>query len=60
MVFFELTPGVIGPLGSAAKDVPIELMVTRRLYALETWIAIAGLSLYLGVVEILPRRLRGR
>ena len=59
MVFFVVTfPGVSGPLADAANEVPFELMVTRRLYASETWIAIVGLSLYLGLTEILPRRLR--
>ena len=30
-------------------------MVTRRLYAIECWIAIAGLSVYLAITEIGPR-----
>ena len=34
-----------------------QLMVTRRLYAQETWIALGSLSIYLGLTEILPRRL---
>lgn len=59
MVFFVVRPeGVSGPLGAQATSLPFELMVTRRLYALETWVAIAGLSIYLGVTEVLPRRLR--
>ena len=57
MVFFVVTPGSIGPLGAGADGVPFEMMVTRRLYAAETWIAILGLSIYLGVTEVLPRRL---
>ncbi len=61
MVFFVVTfAGVDGPLASAASEVPFEWMATRRLYAIETWIAIVGLSLYLGLTEILPRRLASR
>ena len=52
-------PGASGPLFGAATDIPFEHMMTRRLYASETWIAIVGLSLYLGMTEILPRVLRG-
>mgnify|MGYP006307981981 CR=1 FL=1 len=37
-----------------AQDLPFEMMVTRRLYAIETWVAIAGLSLYLGITHIVP------
>ena len=45
--FFVVTPeGTTGPLFGAASTMPFELMVTRRLYASESWIAIAGL-LYL-------------
>ena len=58
MVFFVVTGGHSGPLGGAANEIPFELMMTRRLYASETWIAISGLSLYLGMTEILPRILR--
>ena len=58
MVFFVITGGHTGPLGGAANEIPFELMMTRRLYASETWLAISGLSLYLGVTEILPRILR--
>ena len=58
MIFFVVRPpGLIGPLHAAAASVPFELMVTRRLYAAEAWIAFAGLAIYLGVTEILPRRL---
>ena len=59
MVFFVVRPeGVTGPLWEAATSMPHELMVTRRLYASETWLAIVGLALYVGITEILPRRLR--
>lgn len=58
MVFFVLRPaGVSGPLLGAASSVPIELMVTRRLYANEFWVSCTGLSLYVAVTEMLPRML---
>lgn len=50
-------------LFGAAKTMPFEMMVVRRLYAIETWIAIAGLSIYLAITEIAPhlsRRSRAR
>jgi hypothetical protein len=31
------------------------MMVTRRLYAAEFWIAFAGLAVYLAITEIKPR-----
>ena len=58
MVFFVMQPeGVRGPLAENAMNIPHEFMMVRRAYAAETWIAIAGLSLYLGITEILPRKL---
>ena len=30
----------------------------RRLYAVETWIAMTGLAVYVAVTEILPRKAR--
>lgn len=44
-----------GPLFSRAQEIGFELMVTRRLYALELWVAIVGLAIYLGITEIYPR-----
>ncbi len=59
MTFVEVRPeGVTGPLFGAAASIPHEMMVARRLYASETWIAIVGLSLYVGITEILPRQLQ--
>ena len=56
MIFFVVTPeGTTGPLFGQASEMPFELMVTRRLYASESWIAIAGLSIYLAITEIVPR-----
>ncbi|NHJ49292.1 MAG: hypothetical protein FK733_16000 [Asgard group archaeon] len=50
--FFILVPeGMLpGPLLGRAADIPFELLVSRRLYAIETWIAIAGLAIYLAIV----------
>ncbi len=60
MTFFVITTGKVGPLADAAKTIPFELMMTRRLYASETWIAITGLALYFAITEILPRQLNAR
>jgi len=58
MVFFVVTGSAPGPLFGEATQLPFEQMMVRRQYALETWVAIGGLSLYLAITEILPRRLR--
>ena len=55
MVFVVFAPETTGPLWSAAREVPWELMQTRRMYALESWVAISGLSIYLAITEIRPR-----
>ena len=55
MVFAVVTPDMAGPLGPRALDLPHELMVTRRLYAIECWVAIAGCAIYLAITEIAPR-----
>ena len=55
-VFVVLAPGgQIGPLFGVAPDLPYEEMMVRRAYALETWVAITGLCLYLAITEINPR-----
>ncbi|HMV69377.1 MAG TPA: hypothetical protein PKA64_21220 [Myxococcota bacterium] len=51
-------PGTVGPILSAARTLPPDVMMARRLYAIEGWIALVGLALYLAITEILPRRLR--
>ncbi|MHA1292868.1 MAG: hypothetical protein ACTSQJ_09400 [Promethearchaeota archaeon] len=54
--FIVLAPeGHTGPLFNTAQDLSYEDMVIRRLYAIETWIAITGLSIYLAITEINPR-----
>ena len=59
MVFVVIRPDhITGPLSNAALTIPHELMMTRRAYAAETWLAIVGCALYLGITEVLPRRLR--
>lgn len=66
MIFAVLLPpdGGGGPLFGRAMSMPQPLMEARRLYAIECWIAIAGLSAYLAITEIAPRfwmeRLAGR
>ncbi len=55
-VFFVITAsGAPGPLFSAARNMPFEKLVIRRLYAMETWIALVGLCIYLAITEIAPR-----
>lgn len=57
-VFFALAPeGHFGPLGAAAKTMDPNLLMARRMYAIEVWISIAGLCLYLAITEYLPRLL---
>jgi hypothetical protein len=55
MIFNVLAVGDGGPLGEAALQLDHEFMVTRRLYAIEFWIAMAGLAIYLAITEIGPR-----
>ena len=55
MVFVVVAPPGGGPLGSRALEIPFEMMTTRRLYATEFWIAMAGLAIYLAITEIGPR-----
>ena len=56
MIFFVFKPeGVSGPLYQAAKKIPFELMVTRRLYAIEYWVAFGALAIYLAITEFYPR-----
>ncbi|MFK7927921.1 MAG: hypothetical protein AB8H79_07015 [Myxococcota bacterium] len=54
-------PGGSGlPLFGAATSVPQELLLARRLYAIEGWIAFGALAVYLGITEILPARQRAQ
>lgn len=58
LVFVLQPPGTVGPLFAAAADLDPDLLVARRLYAIEMWITLVGLAIYVGVTEILPRRRR--
>lgn len=56
MIFFVVRPeSHQGPLLAKAKEIPFELMVTRRLYAIEAWIAFGALAIYLAITVILPK-----
>ena len=55
MIFNVVAPPGGGPLFEQATSFPHEMMMTRRLYAVECWLAIAGLSIYLAITEIGPR-----
>jgi len=56
MVFFVIG-GSRWPLMARAVDTPTEVILKRRLYTIEAWIAIAGLAIYLALTEILPRKI---
>lgn len=56
MVFFVIGGGK-WPLMHKAVETPLEVILKRRLYAIEAWIAIGGLCVYLAVTELLPRKL---
>ena len=58
MIFNVIAPPGGGPLFDQAKDFPFEMMVTRRLYATEFWIAFSGLAIYLAITEVGPRLAR--
>ncbi len=61
VVMVVLQPeGMVGPLGSRAATVPIEVLVSRRLYAIEGWLSGGIGVLYLAITEIAPRHLATR
>ncbi len=53
MVFFAVG-GTRYPLMRRAVETPVEVILKRRLYAIETWIAIAGFAVYIALTEFLP------
>lgn len=57
MVFF-VVGGTRFPLWMRAVQTPLEVILKRRLYAIEVWIAIAGLAIYLALTEFLPHKLK--
>lgn len=55
---------VLRPPGSStlllfgqARELDPDFVLIRRLYAIEGWISLGALGLYLAITEILPRRL---
>lgn len=52
-LFFVVGGG--GPLFNRAQEISFELLVKRRLYGIECWIAMAGFSIYLALTEIVPK-----
>ena len=58
MVFFVVGEGGGLPLFGKASTFDPDTMMIRRMYATETWIAIAGLSIYIAVTVYLPRLLK--
>jgi ABC-type dipeptide/oligopeptide/nickel transport system permease subunit len=59
MVFFVIG-GSKWPLLARALDTPVEVILKRRLYAIEAWVALGALTVYLAITEILPKRLEDR
>lgn len=53
MVFFVIG-GSRWPLFMRAVETPVEVILRRRLYAIESWIAVGALAIYLGITEIQP------
>lgn len=47
------------PLFGRASEAPIETILKRRLYSVETWVATSGLAVYLALTEMLPRKVAG-
>ena len=60
MLFVVFSGGGSGPLMGRATEVSFELMMTRRMYATEFWLATGGLAIYLALTEIGPRMKRYR
>ncbi len=57
MVFYAVG-GSKYPLMKKAEEIPVEVILKRRLYAIELWVALVGLTNYLGLTEVFPRKLR--
>jgi hypothetical protein len=55
MMFFVVGGG--GPLFHRAVNIPAETIFVRRLYAYEFYLNAIGLAIYLGITEIIPRKL---
>jgi len=61
-IFIVLAPdgGGVRPLGKLVMNADTDKLVLRRLYALECWLEMGGLCLYLAVTVYLPRLLQIR
>ena len=57
MVFFIIGGGK-WPLLKRAVETPVEIILKRRLYAIEAWIAIGALCVYLALTVYLPQQLK--
>jgi hypothetical protein len=57
MVFFVIGGGKVSLLRRAVET-PVEIILKRRLYAIEAWIAIGALCVYLALTVYLPLLLR--
>lgn len=55
MMFFVVGGG--GPLFHRAVNIPAETIFVRRLYAYEFYLNTIGLAIYLGITEIIPKKL---
>jgi hypothetical protein len=56
-VFTVVPPsGEVGPLWDAAASMPTDLLMVRRMYALESWLATGAAAVYLALTEFGPRR----
>ncbi len=47
--------GISGPMFGRATSIPYELLVARRLYAIEGWVSFGSLAIYLAITELRPR-----
>ena len=59
-VFVVFSDGSFLPLFGSALTMDIDFFLKRRLYAIESWIAITGLAIYLAITEIMPRKKKER
>lgn len=52
MVFYVLQfkSGGIGPLGPQVLEMPTDFFLKRRLYAIEFWVTLLGLTTYLAII----------
>lgn len=53
--FVYTVEGQTWPLLGSSASLDYEIMMIRRAYAIETWLATTGLTIYLALTEIRPR-----